>query len=226
MLHAFALAFQQLPERRLLAVFAQSLAVTLAILVAIGVALHVALTGLFDPTGGAVATTLAVVIDAALLWLSFTAVAIGVVSGFGDRVVRAVEARHYPAALAGARPLGLSRGLVMGLTSAARLIGYNLLALPLYLVAAVTGVGLPIALLGVNGWLIGRDLGDLVAARHLRRAELSAWRRRTRGARLALGLAVGGMFMVPFVNLVAPVVGAAAMTHLFHRGRAMRTTRT
>ena len=89
----------------------------------------------------------------------------------------------------------------------------------LYLVAAATGIGLPVAFLVMNGWLLGRDLGDMVAARHLDRAELPAWRERTRWARFATGLVASGLFVVPVVNLVAPVIGAAAMTHLFHRGR-------
>lgn len=100
-----------------------------------------------------------------------------------------------------------------------RLIGYNLLATPLYLMTFATGIGLPIAFLAVNGWLLGRDLGDMVAARHLASSELAHWRARTRGTRFLAGLAVSGLFVVPGLNLLAPVVGAAAMTHLFHRGR-------
>ncbi len=225
-LQAFTFAFRQLPERRLLAVFAHSLAVTLTVFAGVGVALYFALAALFAQWSGPAVTVLAVVVDVALLWLTFRAVAIGVIGAFGDRVVHAVEARYYPDALATARPVPLARAAAMGAKSVARLVGYNLLATPLYLVGAATGIGLPTAFFALNGWLLGRDLGDMVAVRHLDRAELIDWRTQTRWQRLALGLAVGGLFVVPVVNFVAPVIGAAAMTHLFHRERRMQARRT
>ena len=93
-------------------------------------------------------------------------------------------------------------------------------------VLLATGVGLPIAFFALNGWLLGRDLGDMVAARHMTNAELVAWRTDSRWTRLGAGLASAGLFAIPVVNLIAPVVGAAAMTHLFHqrRGRTAHWT--
>lgn len=38
--------------------------------------------------------------------------------------------------------------------------------------------------------------------------------------RFLLGGIVAALLIVPFVNLLAPVLGAAAATHLVHRGRA------
>ena len=153
------------------------------------------------------------------LWLLFRAVAIAVVGLFADDVVAAVEARHYPAALATARPVPFARGAAMGLRSALRVVAVNLLMLPLYLLLLATGIGTAAAFFLVNGWLLGRDLGDMVAARHLHRAEIAGWRRTTTARRFLLGLAGTGLLLVPIVNLVAPVIGAAMATHLFHRRR-------
>ncbi len=58
----------------------------------------------------------------------------------------------------------------------------NLLLSPLYLILLVTGVGTALAFFLVNGWLLGRDLGDMVAARHMPRDELRGWRRRARAS--------------------------------------------
>lgn len=223
MLHAFALAFGQLGDRRMIAIFAKSLAVTLVVFAGLGVDLYFGLatltTWLFGPQPSGFVAVLAFATGLALFWLAFRAVAVVAIGLFADDVVAAVERASYPRAAATARAVPLARSVVMGLRSVGRLLGYNLLAVPLYLVAALTGIGLPVAFFGVNGWLLGRDLGDMVAVRHLAPAQLRDWRARTRGSRFLAGLAVGGLFVVPGLNLIAPVVGAAAMTHLFHRGR-------
>src|SRR5919107_452588 len=66
-------------------------------------------------------------------WLLFRAVAVAVIGIFADEVVAAVEAKHYPQAHAAARDVPLGRGITMGVGSAARTIGFNLLLSPLYL---------------------------------------------------------------------------------------------
>ena len=214
---AFVLAFRQLGDRRILRVLAKSLAVTIVVFAGVGLALYRVIAG---AAGGGTWTALAVLLATlAACWLAFRAVAVAVIGVFGDEVVQAVEARHYPAALATAVPVPLGRSLVMGLQSVGRLIGYNIVAAPVYLALLATGVGLPVGFLVVNGWLLGRDLGDMVAARHVSRDTLGAWRYATRWARFGVGLASAGLFLVPVVNLIAPIVGAAAMTHIFHRRR-------
>ena len=62
-------------------------------------------------------------------------------------------------------------------------------------------------------------LGDMVAARHLPAPLMRQWRRTTAGGRLLLGFAGTGLLLIPFVNFVAPVLGAAMATHWFHERR-------
>ena len=228
MLRALTLAFADLADRRILAVLAKSLLVTLVVFAALGAMLNWLLRGA-DPCGsigldacpldigasgiGAVVTTLLA------LWFLFPAVALGVVSAFTDEIIAAVEARHYPAAAASARRLGLLGGALMGIRGALRVLVYNLVALPLYLLLLVTGVGTPILFVLVNGLALGRDLGLMVAARHVDRIGRTAWLAATRFERATLGFGVTALFLVPIVNLIAPVLGASAMTHLYHRRR-------
>ena len=108
----------------------------------------------------------------------------------------------------------------MGLRSAARLLLFNLLAVPFYLLLLVTGIGPFVLFVIVNGLAFGRDLGELAAARHGDRASRRAWLKRTRGEQHLMGTLVSVMFLVPFVNLLAPVVGTAMAIHLFDRSRA------
>ncbi len=221
MVRAFWLSVGQLGDPALLRVLALSLAITLGLFAALGagvwwliddalaeVSWHATLAG--------VAATLLTVLGG---WLLFRAVAMLVIGLFADTIVAAVERRHYPQALASARAVSLGRGLRMGLASAGRFIAVNLLAAPVYVALLVTGVGTAAAFFVVNGWLLGRDLGEMVAARHLPAAAMRDWRAATAGRRFALGLAATGLFVVPLLNILAPVLGAAMATHLFHGTR-------
>lgn len=149
-------------------------------------------------------------------WFLFPAVAITVVTTFTDRVVSAVEERHYPEAAKMARPVGMGRGLLMGLKSAGRLLLFNLLALPFYLLLLFSGVGPFVLFVIVNGIAFGRDLAELAAARHGDSTSRRAWLKDMRGNYRLIGVVVSVLFLVPFANLVAPVIGAAAGVHLFN----------
>jgi len=226
LIHAFFLSLGQLTDRPVLSVLLKSLAATLLLFALAGVGLWFGLdelVGAFATRWGDESGVLAAAGTAILLalawWLLFRAIAVAVIGLFGDEIVAAVEARYYPAAHAAARPVPFARSLAMGLGSAGRAIGVNLLLLPVYIFLIVTGIGTPVLFFAVNGWLLGRDLGDMVAARHMPAAQLSAWRNSTTVRRFLLGLVGTGLFVVPVLNLVAPVLGAAMATHVFHRSR-------
>jgi CysZ protein len=55
-----------------------------------------------------------------------------------------------------------------------------------------------------------------VAARHMDAAAMRGWRATTKSGRFVLGLANTGLFVVPVLNIAAPVLGAAMATHYFH----------
>ena len=225
MVRAFRLAAAQLGDPAILRVLWQSLLITLLLFAGLGVLLAWLLTG-SDPcglvgldacplgTGGSALSAVALTVGG--IWLLFPAVAIAVVSLFSERIVAAVETRHHPAALISARHPGQLEIAWLGLRSGLRLIGYNLVALPFYLILIVTGAGPLILFLLVNAVALGRDLWELVAVRHLDPAARRGLLATTRGERFLLGLAVTLVFMIPLANLLAPVLGAAMATHLFH----------
>ncbi len=226
MLSAMTLAVGDLGDRRVLGILVRSLLVTLAVFALLGVGLVWLLRGADPcswlelggcPLDGSASGVGAVVLIAIGLWLLFPAVAIGVISAYGDEIVAAVEARHYPAAAVGARRLGLAGGALLGVRGTLRVLLYNLLALPFYILLLVTGIGTVALLVAVNGLALGADLGMMVAARHGDRATRRTWLRSTRLPRALIGGAVTAMFLLPFANLVAPVLGAAAMAHFYHR---------
>jgi CysZ protein len=221
MLAAFTLALGQLHDPRVLRVLFKSLAVTLVLFALLGTAGWYGLDWLLSSWFGQwpalrdysdLASLLLVLIGGWLLW---RIVALLVLQLFADEVVLAVEVRYYPAAAASARKLGLSEELGNGLKSAGRALLFNLLALPVALVLLITGVGAPLVFVAVNAVLLGRELQDMVWLRH--RPDPAALAPLRKWERLLLGGAVTALLTIPFVNLLAPLLGAAAATHLIHR---------
>ncbi len=223
MLRALSLSIGQLGDPAILRVLMKSLLVTLAIFVLLAFGVFAFLRrwvasfagGYDDGLAGVAAVALFVV----FAWLLFRVVAIAVIGLFGDEVVAAVEARHYPAAHAAARPVGTARSTRMAIGSAGRAVAANLLMVPVYIALLFTAIGPAIAFFLVNALLLGRDLGEMVASRHMDDATVRGWRTATRGRRFALGLAGTGLFVVPLLNLFAPILGASMATHLFHASR-------
>lgn len=221
MLTAFTLALAQLGDRRVLAVLGKSVALTLVVFAALGVlgwwglGPALAWAGL-DADGAAnegLRALLAIVLTVLAGWLLFRLVALAVLQLFADEVVEAVEARHYPAAAASARKLGLAQEARNGLRGLVRALLYNLAALPVALLTLPTGFGPAVVFGFVNAVLLGRELSDMVALRH---AGLPIPGKLTRAV---LGGIVVLLLTVPLLNLLAPVLGAAMATHLVHRGR-------
>jgi len=214
--HAFLLALRDLPQPRVLRVLAQSLALTLLLLAAAGAAIFwsarwaLAHWQWLGETEQDMAGLLVIVAILAGSWLLFRAVAIVVVGLFADGIVADVEGRHYPAAAERAVDVGWRQNIGLALASLVRLVGGNLLALPVYILLLVTGIGTPIFALFVNALLLGRDLEAMVLARHPDRPRLD------RPARWSLGLLSAASFMVPVANLLAPILSAAMAVHMLH----------
>ena len=214
--HAFLLALGDLPNPRVMRVLVQSLILTLLIFAAAGAAIyygaHWALGHWrwLDGVELDMAGVLILLVLVAGSWLLFRAVAIVVVGLFADAIVADVEGRHYPAAAARAVDVGWRQNIGLALASLARLVGGNLVALPVYLILLFTGIGTPIFALFVNALLLGRDLEAMVLARHPERPRFD------RGARWSLGLLSAASFVVPVANLLAPILSAAMAVHLLH----------
>lgn len=218
---AFAKAFGQLADRRVIAVLAKSVGVTLVLFAAAGAGLYLALSRLIESYGydDEWAGLAAAVLVPVAMWLLFRVVALAVLQFFADEIVAAVEARHYPALAAQAQALPFGRDLANSLRGLARALGYNLLALPLAAVLAFTAIGPALVFLAVNAVLLGRELTDMAWLRHQTDRAKGDDRANPVGAgeRFVLGAGVAGLMLVPVAGLIGPVIGAAAGTHLVLR---------
>jgi CysZ protein len=224
MIQAIAMAFQSLTDRRVQLLLVRVILLTLLVFLILGFALWWLMgwglgwigleqVGLSADNASVFGAFLAVATTIFSTLLLFRAVAVAITWIFADDIIDAVEDRHYPKhAMTGKRP-GLASGAQMALRSVARVIGYNLLALPIYLLLLFTGVGTFIAFLLVNALLLGRDLEDMLIARHGK--EHGSMRKLPR---LLLGLAGTAGMMIPFFNLIVPVLATAAAVHMAHSG--------
>ena len=129
------------------------------------------------------------------------------------RIAAAVERKHYPH-LPPARSIGLVEGIVDAVKFLAVLIGVNLAALVLYVIFTPLA---PILFWVVNGILLGREYGQLVALRRSDAAGAKAFRRKHRPTIFAAGVLMAVPLTIPVVNLLVPILGAATFTHLYHR---------
>ncbi len=223
MFSALALALAGLTDRRLLPIWLKSLAVTVLVFAVLGIGGWFglsALLALYFPDND-LGQLLAVLVVAIAGWLLWRIIALAVLQFFADEVVLAIEQLDYPEMAARARKLGLAEEARRALVGAGRALLYNLLALPVAAVLAVTGVGAPLVFLAVNAVLLGRELQDMVWLRH--RPAPDSPSPLSGLERLALGGTVAVLLTVPVINFVAPFLGAACAVHLIHRkGAASR----
>lgn len=132
---------------------------------------------------------------------------------FLDDVADAVEARYYPGDGPARRQPFLS-----AVADTFRFLGVmivaNLCALVLYLIFAPLA---PLIFWGLNGFLLGREYFQLVAIRRMDEVAVRKLRRRYSGQIWLAGALMAIPLTVPILNLIVPIIGAAAFTHLVHR---------
>ena len=221
---AIARALPQLAEGRILKILLKSVFVTLVLFALLGFAGWYGLSLLLGDWNEGYAAELGALVAVLLTiiggWLLFRIVALFVLQFFAEEIVAAVEERHYPHTAQTLRQRPFAETLGDSLRSAGRALGLNLLALPVALILLVTGVGTALLFWLVNAFLLGRELMEMVWLRHRTdKAELPPI---SRVQRCALGGFVAALMAIPFVNLVVPVIGAAAATHLVHRSKGQK----
>lgn len=223
MIGDFLKAVGQVFDRRFTGVLIQAIGLTIALLAAVTLG-AVWLIGFLPPTFdlwliGEVHTPFAAakgLAIGAMLFLSaflMFPVAALFVGLFLDRIVAAVEARHYPG-LSPARQMGIGEALGTGLRFMIVVLVVNLVGLILYL---ISGPLAPVVFWVVNGYLFGREYFELVAMRRLQGPEMRSLRARNNLQIWFSGTLMAVPLSIPIVNLIVPVIGVATYTHMFHR---------
>lgn len=114
-----------------------------------------------------------------LVWILFPAVATFFAGAMVDSLIDAVEARHYPAARV--RDQSMASALWHSARFALFAVALNVLLLPLYVALLFVPPLAPVVFVLVNGYLVGREYFDMIAARHLDPVVARELRRSYRG---------------------------------------------
>lgn len=218
---ALALSLRQLGDPAILKVLVKTTLITLAIFLAGGavfyVAIGAALASITSVDFGGLGALAAVAVTLVAGWFLFRVVALFILQFFAEDVVRAVEARHYPQAAGSLRKLSFRQEMRSALRSLLRTVLANGLALPIAGVLILSGIGPFLVFFAVNAFLVGRELQDVVWLPH--RADPAEIAPMNAATGFLLGGTVVALLAIPFVNLLAPIIGAAAATHMVHRAR-------
>lgn len=215
MIRAFAKAAGQLSDPPIRAVIWKSVAGTILVFICLFIGIGWALSSTTFFQVGWVETAIDLLGGLATLVLALILFP-GIVSAFAsfwlEDVAEAVENRHYshlgPARVLGWKALIMSSTRLIGLT-----IVLNLMVLPFYL---IPGLNLVIYF-GLNGYLLGREYFEVVALRRLSEDEAIALRKKHKARIVVTGAATAMLLTIPLINMIAPVLGTAAMVHLFHK---------
>lgn len=219
-IQALVLGWLDLLRPRVFGVLAAGVGLTLALFVALQAAAFWALR-VWGPEAITLPWIGRIPIGEALSWGSLALfpvmslflaapVAAGFAGLFSERVSSTVEAAHgYPAG----RELDFLDGLMDSLVVLGAVV---LVSVGLLLLTPLVGPLAPVLFYGANGWLLGREFFRMAARRHLDADSAETLRRRRAGAVTALGVGVALLLTIPVLNIVIPVLAAAAFTHLFH----------
>jgi CysZ protein len=219
MIKAFTQAFLNLKDPRIL----KLVAVCAALTVLIYAGLFAGLVWVLRHTDVATLPWLETLLDlgagaaaAILAWVLFPGIVSGLIAAFLDTAAEAVESGTYPGRIGQRRP-PFSETAIMAARLVAYTIGLNLLFLPVYLLLIFAPPLNLIAFYAVNGRLLGREYFETVALRHFDGRTVADFRARNGGTIWVAGAITAALLTVPVLNFVAPIVGMAAMVHLFHK---------
>jgi len=131
---------------------------------------------------------------------------------FLDGIVDAVERRHYAGL---PQPQRRKPGEVI--IYAIRFLGLTAsVSLGALIVSLFSGVLAPVVMVAANGYLIAREYFETVAMRRIGQRDARRLGRAHPALLWVLGALVAVGMTLPYVNLLVPVVGIAAFTHIFH----------
>jgi CysZ protein len=138
------------------------------------------------------------------------------ISFFDDRICDVIEHEDYPQLPPAKGPFWPT--IFNDAAFSGKALILNLLCVPFWLFPPLA---IPVYYM-LNGYLLGTQFFRIVAGRRVTVAEAEALQKQSHHAVLLTGVAISFSATIPVINLAAPVVGIAAMLHLFH---ALRGTK-
>ena len=133
---------------------------------------------------------------------------------YSDSIVDHIEKKYYPSRL-GMRQIKLSE-LGFSISKNFCITIMNILLAPVYLIGTFFPIISFLIFYSVNGYLIGKELFETVASRHLEMKDRYLLKKQNNNKVIIGGIIMVGISTIPILNLIAAVLGIVFMTHFFH----------
>ena len=148
------------------------------------------------------------------VFLLFPSIMMGVLFLFADAVIDVIEKRHYNHTPKQAK--SVLGGITETVHFSLKMMGYNIVFLPLYLILIfIPPLSFALYLL-INGWLLAKEYFHTLGSRYHDRATLNAHWGQARMPMIMYCMALSAVLVVPFLNLFIPIIGLIGMVHLWH----------
>jgi len=141
-------------------------------------------------------------------WFTFPLIVTAMTGMFLEPLADRIERRYYPSAPI-PRKVPFGEQMHSSLRVLMRGIGWNLLALPFYFIPVIN----VLVYMMLNSFLLSREYFQVVAVRHVSLAEAKDLYRAHRKGMLRGGLTLSLLFVIPGINLCAPLLATGWMVH-------------
>ena len=133
---------------------------------------------------------------------------------YSEDIAHHVENKHYPNRV-GHRFVGVTESIKTGGRLLLKCLIVNVLLTPIYIVGGFFPIISVLIFFGVNGYLLSRELFEIVASRHLERDDRVLFWRANRGGSIFIGVIIICLSTVPLLNLISAMLGMIITTHFF-----------
>ncbi len=133
---------------------------------------------------------------------------------YSEDIAHHVEKKHYPNRV-GHRFVGVVESIKTGGRLLFKCLIVNILLTPIYIVGGVFPIISVLIFFGVNGYLLSRELFEIVASRHLERDDRVLFWKANRGGSVFIGVTIICLSTVPLLNLISAMLGMIITTHFF-----------
>ncbi|MBU6476271.1 MAG: EI24 domain-containing protein [Alphaproteobacteria bacterium] len=142
-------------------------------------------------------------------WFLFPLLYPILISFFDDSIADIIEKEDYPHLAPAVPPFWPT--VLHDIAFSLKAVALNVLCLSLWMIPPVY----ILVYYGMNGYLLGTQFFRMIAGRRASVAEAAALQKKAHHAILLIGVSISFFSTVPLLNLAAPLIGIAAMLHLF-----------
>ena len=133
---------------------------------------------------------------------------------YSEDIAHYVEKKHYPNRV-GHRFVGVAESIKTGGRLLFNCFIVNILLTPIYIVGGFFPIISVLIFFGVNGYLLSRELFEIVASRHFERNDRVLFWKANRGGSIFIGVIIICLSAVPLLNLISAMLGIIITTHFF-----------